>query len=208
MSYAFPKITQEQLRERRKQLAEHLGSGWTYTPSDDHHWKDSSISGPNGAQVQITSDRDNKGKVVISGWSENYGEVPRYANEKAPMPSIAVSYERGFDVMRKEMERRFWKDFGFALAAANKYIEEKNGATQRTFDTIKRIETALGKHYNHTRNGSLKEIRDGSSPTIDAGKTDHYDTDISVSSANYITIKLNYLKGEQAVKIAEFLATL
>jgi hypothetical protein len=198
-------ITAEQLTTLRHELARLLsevtGAAWSHKPDPDHTWHNTMIVGQNGAVITVERASED-GKVIIGGWSKNYGETPSY--HETPMPTIRVAYQRGPETIFKEITRRFLPEFLKALAAADKYIAERDlhrDTTRKTFD-------ALYSTFSLCRAVPRNQRNDEGGGMIYAGKTDTGNIEVRVNSANSVEFSVKYLNRERAIKLAGFLSAL
>jgi len=169
---------------------------WTFKPMDEPY-PTQYISGPNEAELSIRIETygSRKGRVEVHGnfhigRNREFIDVREWnGSERAKLPEISVSGERGAQAIAKEIKRRFLPAYLPLLAKAIARRDEAN-----TYEDKTRANLAM-----------LAEIVGARLPE-DHGRTTTYFTggDIQVSGDS-ITLKLSSLSIEQAKQILEMM---
>src|SRR4029077_333144 len=169
---------------------------WTFKPMDEPY-PTQYISGPNEAELSIRIETygSRKGRVEVHGnfhigRNREFIDVREWnGSERAKLPEISVSGERGAQAIAKEIKRRFLPAYLPLLAKAIARRVEAN-----TYEDKTRANLAM-----------LAEIVGARLPE-DHGRTTTYFTggDIQVSGDS-ITLKLSSLSVEQAKQILEMM---
>lgn len=208
MSWANPKITEEQMRALRIELATRLGEGWEHNPDAERNWEGSQIKRrSDGARILVNASSSQNGKVHIHCHSDAYADMTMYARQATPMPNINVSFERGTDVIFREIQRRVLPELDAAQAAALAARDEKRAYGRKHQETIDRITAAFGKHV--WRISDTSNVLKGEAPQV-AVYADREDprVDVKIQGPGSIDFEIDCRNPGTAVKIAEFLTTL
>jgi hypothetical protein len=169
---------------------------WTFKPMDEPY-PTQYIQGPNEAElaIRIETYGARKGRIEVHGnfhigRNREFIDVREWnGSERAKLPEISVSGERGAQAIAKEIKRRFLPEYLPLLAKA---IARRNEAN--TYEDKTRANLAM-----------LAEIV-GARVPAERGRTTTYFTggDIQVCGDS-ITLKLSSLNVEQAKQILEMM---